>query len=84
MNKRATRARLSLEEPRRVLSPSGCLNLNWIRIQLVNSPKAPKNTIRMIPGIRPTTASEDGKESMPLLTISAIISTATSSHDRVL
>ena len=38
----------------------------------------------MTPGARPTTARLDGRDSMPLLTISAIISTATNSHDRVL
>ena len=37
-----------------------------------------------MPGTRPTTAREEGKESIPLLTISAIIRTATSSHDSVL
>ena len=37
-----------------------------------------------MPGTRPTTAREEGKESIPLLTISAIIRTATSSQDSVL
>ena len=40
--------------------------------------------MRTMPGTRPTTASDEGKESIPLLTISAIIRAATSSHDRVL
>ena len=64
--------------------PSGCLSLNWIKIQAVNSPNTPRKTITTIPGTRPTTASDEGKESIPLLTISAIIRTATSSHDSVL
>ena len=40
--------------------------------------------MRTMPGTRPTTASDEGKESMPLLTISAIIRAATNSHDSVL
>ena len=40
--------------------------------------------MRTMPGTRPTTASDEGKESIPLLTISAIIRAATSSHDSVL
>lgn len=36
------------------------------------------------PGTSPTTASDDGSESIPLLTISAIMSTATSGHESVL
>ena len=38
----------------------------------------------IMPGTKPTTASDEGKESIPLLTISAIMRTATSSHDSVL
>ncbi len=64
--------------------PSGCLSLNCINTQAVNNPKAPKNTITIMPGTNPTTAKELGRESMPLLTISAIISTATRGHDNVL
>ena len=64
--------------------PSGCLNLNWIKIHAVKSPNAPRKTMRTTPGTRPTTASDEGKESIPLLTISAIMRAATSSHDSVL
>lgn len=64
--------------------PSGCLNLNLIRIHAVNKPKMPRNTMMTRPGTMPTTARDEGNESMPLLTISAIINTATSCHDRVL
>lgn len=52
--------------------------------QLVNSAKTPRNTMSTRPGTRPTTASDDGSESIPLLTISAIMSTATSGHESVL
>ena len=64
--------------------PSGCLNLNWIKIQAVKSPNTPRKTMSTTPGTRPTTASDEGNESIPLLTISAIMSAATSSHDSVL
>ncbi len=64
--------------------PSGCLSLNSIRIQAVKSPKAPRKTMRTMPGTMPTTASDEGRESIPLLTISAIMRAETSSHDRVL
>ena len=64
--------------------PSGCLNLNCIKIQAVNSPNTPRKTMTITPGTRPTTASDEGKESIPLLTISAIMRTATSSQDSVL
>ena len=64
--------------------PSGCLSLNWIKIHAVKRPNAPRKTMRTTPGTRPTTASDEGKLSMPLLTISAIIRAATSSHDSVL
>ena len=66
------------------LVPSGCLSLNLIKIQAVKSPNAPRKTMRTMPGTRPTTASDEGKESIPLLTISAIMRAATSSHDSVL
>ena len=44
----------------------------------------PKKMMSTSPGTKPTTASDDGRESMPLLTISAIINTATSGQERVL
>ena len=50
----------------------------------MKSPNTPRKTMRTTPGTRPTTASDEGKESIPLLTISAIIRAATSSHDSVL
>lgn len=40
--------------------------------------------MRMTPGTMPTTAREEGRDSMPLLTISATIRTATICHDSVL
>lgn len=40
--------------------------------------------IKITPSTMPTTAREDGKDSMPFETISAIIRTATSCHDIVL
>ena len=46
--------------------------------------KTPRKTMRMTPGARPTIARLEGRDSMPLLTISAIMSTATNSHDNVL
>jgi hypothetical protein len=54
-----------------------------MRIQLVNVAKMPKKRIMIVPGTMPTTAKLDGSESIPLLTISAIINTATICHDRV-
>jgi len=55
-----------------------------MRIQLVKVAKTPRKTMRMTPGTIPTTAKLEGRESMPLLTISAIISADTSCHDNVL
>jgi len=42
------------------------------------------HTMIIKPGAIPTTASDDGKDNIPLLTISAIMSTATSCHVKVL
>lgn len=50
----------------------------------MNSAKVPRKTMSISPGTKPTTASDDGSESIPLLTISAIMSTATSGHESVL
>lgn len=67
-----------------MLWTSGWRSLKVTRSQEVYVAKAPRNTIKMTPGTMPTTASEDGRESMPLLTISAIMRIATSCHDMVL
>ena len=42
----------------------------------------PRKAIKITPGTIPTTAVAAGRDSMPLLTISAIMRTATSGHDR--
>jgi hypothetical protein len=44
----------------------------------------PKKAIKITPGTMPTTAVAAGRDNMPLLTISAIMSTATKGHDSVL
>lgn len=65
------------------ISPCGCLSLNCISSQLVKVAKMPRKRITTTPGTTPTTARLDGRLSMPLDTISAIISTATSCQVKV-
>jgi hypothetical protein len=45
---------------------------------------SPRKAIKITPGTIPTTAVAAGRDNMPLLTISAIMRTATSGHDSVL
>lgn len=56
---------------------SGCLNLNLINSQLVYVAQIPRNAMTATPGPRPMLATAYGNDNMPLLTISAIMSTAT-------
>lgn len=67
-----------------MLCTSGWRSLNFTSNQDVYVANTPKNTIKITPGTIPTTAREEGRESIPFDTISAIMRTATSCHDIVL
>ncbi|EKG20329.1 hypothetical protein MPH_02343 [Macrophomina phaseolina MS6] len=67
-----------------MLCTSGWRNLNSTSNHAVYVAKMPRKTIKMRPGTMPTTARDDGNDSIPLDTISAIMRTATSGQESVL